>query len=133
MYNVYDDFYFECDSLSPFTLDYALPTAPDIYVCHSGFIGGPEACSFAFDDLSVRADLPSLIVDSCIEMTEVITSFPTLSPDPSSSFDYSIRFDCTSANSTIIVSCENDARIDFVTAMDSSMNCTEISYDVWVI
>jgi hypothetical protein len=53
---VYDDFYFECPDPVSFSLDYALATAPDIYVCHSGFICGPEACNFAFDDLSVRAD-----------------------------------------------------------------------------
>jgi hypothetical protein len=140
---VYDDTYFECRSIRTITFDYVItPQDPDVYVCISGFFCGAEACNFAFDDLSVMADVSSLIVDSCIETTEVITSFPTLAPGPSQFFDYSVRFEaswairydsdaskatCTSANPTLIVSCENDARIDFVTATDRSMNCTEIS------
>jgi hypothetical protein len=141
---VYDDAYFECEGLGPFSFDFARTDQdPDIYVCFSGSTcGASQACNFAFDDLVVIIDLPSLVVDSCIETTETITSFPTLAPVPSPSFDYSVRFEaswairydsdasiatCTSANPTLIVVCENDARIDFVTATDSSMNCTEIS------
>jgi hypothetical protein len=52
----YDDFYFECPNPVSFSLDFALASAPNIYVCHSGFICGPEACNFAFDDMSVRAN-----------------------------------------------------------------------------
>jgi hypothetical protein len=107
----------------------------------SGFFCGAEACNFAFTDLSVMADVPSLMVDKCIETKETITSFPTVAPVPSPSFDYSVRFEaswairydsdasiatCSSANPTLIVVCENDARIEFVNATDASMNCTEI-------
>jgi hypothetical protein len=130
----------------------------------SGFFCGAEACNFAFHDLSVMADVPSLMVDKCIETKETIASFPTVAPGPSPSFDYPVRFEtitsfptvapgpspsfdysvrfeaswairydsdasittCNSANPTLIVVCENDARIEFVTATDTSMNCTEI-------
>jgi hypothetical protein len=72
----------------------------------------------------------------------VITSFPTVAPGPSQSFDYSVRFeaswairynsdasiaDCTSANPTLVVSCENDASVVYITSTDNSMNCTGIS------
>jgi hypothetical protein len=144
---VYDDTYFECDSLGPFSLDYALPTDPDIYVCHSGDIcGASQSCNIAFDDLLVRAELPRFLDASCIETTlSEITPFPTVSPTvptSASSLDYSARFAaswavrydskasivaCTSANPTVVVVCENDSRIQFVTATDVSMNCTEIS------
>jgi hypothetical protein len=140
---VYDDTYFECRGLGKFLLDFAeTDQDPDVYVCFSGDFCGAEACNFAFDDLSVMADVSSLIVDSCIETTETITSFPTVAPGPTPSFNYSVRFeaswairynsdasiaDCTSANPTLIVSCENDARIDYVNATDISMNCTGIS------
>jgi hypothetical protein len=139
---VYDDTYFECRGFSTVTIDYSLPTDPDVYVCFSGGSCGADACNFAFDDLFIIVDLPSLIVDSCVETMEAITSFPTVAPGPSPSFNYSVRFEaswaiqydsdasittCTSTNPAIIVSCENDARIDIVTATDSSMNCTEIS------
>jgi hypothetical protein len=140
---VYDDTYFECRGFGKFLLDFAeTDQDPDVYVCFSGVFCGAEACNFAFDDLSVMANVPSLIVDSCIETTETITSFPTVAPGPSPSFNYFVRFeaswairynsdasiaDCTSANPALIVSCENDARIDYVTATDSLMNCTEIS------
>jgi hypothetical protein len=146
---VYDDTYFECESLSPFSLDYALPTDPDIYVCISGdTCGASQACNFAFDDLFVRAELPRFLDSSCIETAlSEITPFPTGSPTVStsaSSLDYSARFeaswairynseasiaDCDSANPTILVVCNNDSRIQFVTATDVSMNCTEISID----
>jgi hypothetical protein len=139
---VYDDTYFECRGFSTFTIDYSLPTDPDVYVCFSGGSCGADACNFAFDDSFIIVDLQSLIVDSCVETMEEITSFPTIAPGPSPSFNYSVRFEaswaiqydsetsiatCTSANPAIIVSCENGARIDIVTATDSSMNCTEIS------
>jgi hypothetical protein len=145
---VYDDTYFECDGLSPFTIDYALvPTDPDIYVCHSGgTCGAAQACNFAFDDLLVRTELPRFLDSFCIETAlSEITPFPTESPTvptSASSLDYSARFeaswavrydsvasiaDCESANPTILVVCENDSRIQFVTATDVSMNCTEIS------
>jgi hypothetical protein len=138
---VYDDTYFECRGLDTFTLDYAPPTDPDIYVCISGGVCGAEACNFAFDDLGVIVDLPSYY-DICVETMEEITLFPTVAPGPSPSFDYSVRFgaswairynsdasieDCNSDNPALIVLCENDARIDFFTATDSSMKCTEIS------
>jgi hypothetical protein len=140
---VYDDTYFECRGLDTFTYNYAaIYEDPDLYVCISGEFCGVDACNFAFDDLAVIVDVPSLIVDSCIETTEVITSFPTLAPGPSPSFNYSVRFvaswmiqydsdaameTCTSSSPILIVACENDARIDFVTATDTSMNCTEIN------
>jgi hypothetical protein len=139
---VYDDTYFECRGLGTFTFDYAITDQdPDVYVCVDGDFCGAEACNFAFNDLVVIGDLPSYI-DLCVETMEEITSFPTVAPGPSSSFDYSVRFgaswairydsvasiaDCTSANPMLIVSCENDARIDFVTATDTSMKCTEIN------
>jgi hypothetical protein len=138
---VYDDTYFECRGLDTFTTDFATDQDPDVYVCISGDTCGAEACNFAFDDLGVIVDLPSYI-DLCVETTEEFTSFPTVAPGPSPSFDYSVRFEaswairydsdasvatCTSANLAIIVSCENDARIDFVNATDSSMKCTELS------
>jgi hypothetical protein len=143
---VYDDTYFECRGLGTFTFDYVLTIQdPDVYVCVDGDFCGADACNFAFEDLAVIVDFPSLIVDKCIETTETITSFATVAPGPSSSFDYSVRFGaswairydsdasiatCTSANPAVIVSCENDARIDFVTATDTSMNCTEISTSI---
>jgi hypothetical protein len=124
---VYDDAYFECDGLSSFPIDYALPTDPDIYVCHSGgTCGASQSCNFVFDDLTVGAEVPRFN-ESCVETTQL---------------DYSARFeaswaalydseasiaDCDSANPTILVVCENDSRIQFVTATDVSMNCTEIS------
>jgi hypothetical protein len=140
---VYDDAYFECGGIGTSSFDFARTEQdPDVFVCFTGGFCGAEACNFAFADVFVIVDIPSLIVDSCIETTETITSFPTLAPVPSPSFDYSVRFEaswaiqydsdatiatCTSANPTLIVSCENDARINFVTATDTSMNCTEIS------
>jgi hypothetical protein len=140
---VYDDTYFECRGLGSRTFDFARTDQdPDVYVCRSGEVCGTAACNFAFDDLIVRADVPNLIVDSCIETTEEFTSFPTVAPGPSPSFDYSVRFEaswairydseasvatCTSTNPTLVVSCENDARIDFVTSTDILMNCSEIS------
>jgi hypothetical protein len=144
---VYDDAYFECEGLSPFTIDYAPPMDPDIYVCHSwGFCGASQSCNFAFDDLLVRAELPRILDSSCIETAlSEITPFPTGSPTvptSASSLDYSARFEaswavrydseasiavCTSANPTILVVCGNDSRIQFVAATDVSMNCTEIS------
>jgi hypothetical protein len=140
---VYDDTYFECGGLGVFTRDFATDQDPDVYVCSSGVAcGASQTCNFAFDNLGVFVDLPSLIVDKCIETKETITSFPTIAPGPSPSFDYSVRFEaswailynldasiasCTSANPAIIVSCENDARIVFVNATDSSMKCTELS------
>jgi hypothetical protein len=140
---VYDDTYFECRGLGSLTVDFARTDQdPDVYVCTSGEVCGTAACNFAFDDLIVRADVPSLIVDSCIETTEEFTSFPTTAPGPSPSFDYSVRFEaswairydsdasvatCTSANPTLIVSCENEASVVFITSTDILMNCTEIS------
>jgi hypothetical protein len=124
----YDDAYFECDGLSPFSLDYAQPTDPDIYVCLSGDICGAEACNFAFDDLTVSAEV-SRFNESCVETTQI---------DYSARFEasWAVRYDseasiadCDSANPTILVVCENDSRIQFVTATDVSMNCTEISID----
>jgi hypothetical protein len=146
---VYDDAYFECEGLSQYSLDFTLPTAPDIYQCNTGAIcGAAQACNFAFYDLFVRAELPRFLDSSCIETTlSEITPFPTVSPTvptSASSLDYSARFeaswavrydseasiaDCDSANPTIVVVCENDSRIQFVTATDVSMNCTEISID----
>jgi hypothetical protein len=146
---VYDDAYFECDDIGPFSLDYAPSTDPDIYVCFSGGIcGASQSCNFAFSDLLVRAELPRFLDSSCIETAlSEITTFPTVSPTvptSASSLDYSVRFeaswavrydseasiaDCDSANPTILVVCENDSRIQFVAATDVSMNCTEISID----
>jgi hypothetical protein len=148
---VYDDAYFECDGLplSFISLDYAPPTDPDIYICQSGGIcGASQSCNFAFSDLFVRAELPRFLDSFCIETAlSEITTFPTVSPTvptSASSLDYSVRFeaswavrydseasiaDCDSANPTILVVCENDSRIQFVTATDGSMNCTEISID----
>jgi hypothetical protein len=117
---VYGDTYFECRGLDTFTCDYALDQDPDVYVCISGDTCGAEACNFAFDDLAVIVDLPSLIVDKCIETMEEITSFSTVAPGPSPSFNFSVRFEaswailynsvasmetCTSANPALIVSC----------------------------
>jgi hypothetical protein len=140
---VYDDTYFECRGLGAYTRNFATGQDPDVYVCSSGdSCGAAQACNFAFDHLGVIVDLPSLMVDKCIETKETFTSFPTVAPGPSPSFNYSVRFGalwailydsdasmetCTSANPAIIVSCENDARIDFVNATDSSMKCTELS------
>jgi hypothetical protein len=127
--------------LGTFTFDFAFDEDPDVYVCVNGNFCGSDACYFAFASLIVRADVPSLIVDSCIETMEEFTSFQTVVPGPSPSFDYSVRFSaswairynsdasiasCTSANPALIVLCENDARIDIVTATETSMNCTEI-------
>jgi hypothetical protein len=146
---VYDDAYFECVGLSSFSLDFTLPTAPDIYQCNSGAIcGASQSCNIAFNDLLVRAELPRFLDSSCIETAlSEITPFPTGSPTvptSASSLDYSARFEaswavqynseasidaCDSANPTILVVCENDSRIQFVMAMDVSMNCTEISID----
>jgi hypothetical protein len=143
----YDDAYFECDGLYAFSVDFASSTYPDIYQCNSGSTcGAAQACNFAFDDLFVRAELPRFLDSSCIETTlSEITPFPTESPTvptSASSLDYSVRFeaswavrygseassvDCTSANPTILVVCENDSRIHFVTATDGAMNCSEIS------
>jgi hypothetical protein len=124
---VYDDAYFECDGLSPFTLDYALPTDPDIYVCFSGnTCDASQACNFAFDDLTVRAEV-SRFNESCVETTQLAYSVRFEA-------SWAVRYDseasidaCDSANPTILVVCENDSRIQFVTATDVSMNCTEIS------
>jgi hypothetical protein len=122
---------FECRGFFNVTIDYSLPTDPDVYVCISGDTCGADACNFAFDDLFIIVDLPSYI-DLCVETMEAITSFPTVAPGPSPSFNYSVRFEaswaiqydsdasiatCTSTNPALIVVCENDARIDFVTAM----------------
>jgi hypothetical protein len=123
---VYDDAYVECRGLDTFTFDYATDRDPDVYVCISGDTCGAEACNFVFDDLAVIVDLQSY-TDLCVETTQI---------------DYSVRFEaswaiqyesdeliatCNSTNPTLNVSCVNDARIDFVNATDSSMNCTEIS------
>jgi hypothetical protein len=124
---VYDDAYFECDGLSPFTIDYAPPTDPDIYVCHSGgFCGASQSCNFVFDDLLVRAEVPSFN-ESCVETTQLAYSVRFEA-------SWAIRYDsaasiadCDSANPTILVVCENDSRIQLVTMTDVSMTCTEIS------
>jgi hypothetical protein len=92
-----------------------------------------------FFDLYIYTTLRNFL-DTCIQSTLPITSYPTTAP-AASSFEFSAQFQalwsrlynpptvestCTSGDSAVVASCENDASISFVKSTDSSMNCTKL-------
>ena len=142
---VYDDTYVECTiggSASPgFPLDLSLVGEEDVYFCITGDNCLGMACTVPFDEIRIRATLPSFL-DDCVDRLVPITPFPTNAPIVSNSMiEYTIQYEaswgqlfdsvssrqiCQTSNPTILISCDAGATIKFLNSTDSSMVCISI-------
>lgn len=138
---VYDDTYFECSSLvSVEFINAAILGEEDVYSCGDGMNCAGALCTVPFSNLFVIVYLPN-ILNSCVEATVPITSFPTIAPK-SPMYEYSAQFQakwarlfypaeskssCDSGNSVVVVSCGNGATISFIEASDVSIICNPLN------
>jgi hypothetical protein len=138
---VYDDTYFECDSVGSISFD-TLPDPLDSYTCEVGLDCMGQACTVDFDDMYINAYVPKFL-DTCVEAIVPITSYPTRAPtSEETGLTISVRFDgswgnlfdsedaistCSTGNPTAILSCENGASIEYVLSTSTTVNCTAIS------
>lgn len=143
---VYDDTYFEClprGSSSPgFALDLSAVGDADVYFCLSGDNCLGEPCTVPYDELRIRATLPSFL-DECVESLVPLTSPPTNAPAiSSSSTEYTVQYQaswgrlydseasrqsCQGSNPTVMITCEDEASIMYLNSTDSSMVCDSLT------
>ena len=144
---VYDDTYFECNSLDG-SISSDLQKDPiDQFVCESGRDCDGVACDVMFNDLIINAFVPQFL-DTCVESTVPLTTYPTRAPvvdDTNTGVLLTVRFEaswgnifdaptttstttssCSTANPAVTLSCENGASIKYVLTTATGVNCTPI-------
>ena len=137
---VFDDSYFECNSLSLLPpINTKEGTNDDAYTCISGSTCGGEACDVTINQIFFTSAVPEFF-DDCVEKATTESIAPPTVP-PSTSFQYTAQFEanwavfyntsdtslCSNAHGGAVVSCDSGSFITYVSSTDVLMSCTPLS------
>ena len=137
---VFDDSYFECNSLSLIPpINTKEGTNDDAYTCISGSTCGGEACDVTINQIFFTSAVPEFF-DDCVEKATTESIAPPTVP-PSTSFQYTAQFEanwavfyntsdtslCSNAHGGAVVSCDSGSFITYVSSTDVLMSCTPLS------
>jgi hypothetical protein len=137
---VYDDTYFECTG-SGFAFD-GVADPRDLYSCADNPKCDGEGCVLLFGSMLIYSETSNFL-STCVEAIVPITAYPTTSPVESpSSETFSVQFEaswgnlfdpvessssCTMGTAFVILSCDNGASIERMSAIDSTIFCSVLS------